>query len=270
MSLLCVAVQNAQTMLGRYQGGDLCAYWRISTDDRRTSDDWGLLISSLLSLDATMPAVDGVCLCSTVPVALRELRETMATYLPDARTVVVGPGVKSGLPVLTDNPREVGTDRIANAVAALHLFGAPCVVVDFGIATTFDVVNGAGQYIGGAIAPGVQLSVQALGSRGAQLRQVELVAPRSVIAKNTVEALQSGAVFGFAGQVDGIVARIVDELRSSESAGQAAIGTASTTGLEVIATGELAGVVVDHCASITTRAPWLTLDGLRLIFERNT
>jgi type III pantothenate kinase len=160
--------------------------------------------------------------------------------------------------MLTDNPREVGTDRVANAIAALDTFGAPCVVVDAGTATTFDVVNAQGQYVGGAIAPGLQISLQALQEHGAQLRQVELSAPRSVIAKNTVEAIQSGAVYGFAGQVDAIVTRIVSELgRSAEE-------------VEVIGTGELSGFVSDHCSTVGRCEPWLTLEGLRIIFDRNS
>ncbi len=258
MSLLCICVQNSQTMVGSYADDALSAHWRVSTDDRWTADDWGLLISSLLTGGRGLSAVDGLCICSAVPAALHELRATAASYLPDAHTVIVGAGVKSGLPVLTDNPREVGTDRIAHAVAALDGFGAPCVVVDFGAATTFDVVNGASQYVGGAIAPGVQLSADALSTRGAQLRQVELTSPRSVIAKNTVEALQAGVVFGFAGLVDGIVGRIIDELGCER------------TEVEVIATGELMDMVFDHCGTLTRREPWLAIEGLRLIFDRNS
>lgn len=256
MSLLCIAVQNSQTTVGHYDETEPAAHWRVATDDRRTADDWGLLLSSLLSRHSATSSVDGVCICSAVPAALHALRSTTEQYLPDARTVIVGPGVRSGLPVLTDNPREVGTDRIANAIGALEKFGAPCIVVDAGTATTFDVVNAQGQYVGGAIAPGMQISLEALEMRGAQLRQVELVAPRSVIAKNTVEALQSGAVFGFAGQVDAIVSRIVAELDSDGD-------------VEVVGTGELSGVLVDHCSTVTQREPWLTVDGLRLIFDRN-
>ena len=258
MSLLCMAVQNSQTMVGVYEADELVGHWRVATDDRRTADDWGLLISSLLAHGPRSGSVDGVCICSAVPAALHALRTTTADYLPQAQTVVVGPGVRSGLPMLTDNPREVGTDRVANAIAALDAFGAPCVVVDAGTATTFDVVNAQGQYVGGAIAPGLQISLQALQEHGAQLRQVELSAPRAVIAKNTVEAIQSGAVFGFAGQVDAIVTRIVSELgRSAEE-------------VEVIGTGELSGFVSDHCSTVGRCEPWLTLEGLRIIFDRNT
>jgi type III pantothenate kinase len=170
--------------------------------------------------------------------------------------VVVEPGVRTGVPVLTDNPREVGADRIVNALAAANLYGGPAIVVDFGTATTFDVVSARGEYVGGAIAPGIDISLEALGRRGAQLRKVELLRPRSVIAKNTVEALQSGLVFGFASQVDGLVARMVAELGSDEP-------------VEVVATGGLAPIVVDECASFTDHQPWLTLLGLELVFHRN-
>jgi type III pantothenate kinase len=172
--------------------------------------------------------------------------------------VVLGPGVKTGLPVLVDNPREVGTDRIANSVAALELVGAPCVVVDLGTATTFDVVSAAGAYVGGVIAPGLEISVEALGQHGAQLRQVELVRPRGVVAKNTVEALQSGALYGCAGQVDGIVGRIAAELRVESSS------------LPVLATGVLAPIVIGECVTVTRHVPDLTLQGLRIVFDRNS
>jgi type III pantothenate kinase len=257
MSVLCIAVQNSQTMIGHYEDAELVAHWRVATDGRRTADDWGLLISSLLGRRPVTSPVDGVCICSAVPAATHALRSTTAQYLPDAHTVIVGPGIRSGLPVLTDNPREVGTDRIANAIGALEKYGAPCVVVDAGTATTFDVVNDLGQYVGGAIAPGMQVSLEALEQRGAQLRQVEPVAPRSVIAKNTVEALQSGAVFGFAGQVDAIVTRIVAELGCGDGE------------VEVVGTGEMSGILADHSSTVTHREPWLTVEGLRLIFERN-
>src|SRR4029078_11352845 len=168
--------------------------------------------------------------------------------------VIVEPGVRTGVPVLMDNPREVGTDRIINALAASHLFGGPAIVVDFGTATTFDVVSARGEYVGGAIAPGIDISLESLGRRGAQLRKVELLRPRSVIAKNTVEALQSGMLFGVAAQVEGIVSRMFAEL-----------GAASDE-VKVIATGYLAPLVLDECHSFTHHAPWLTLRGLELVF----
>jgi type III pantothenate kinase len=183
----------------------------------------------------------------------------LAAHFPDIPHVVVQPGVRTGIPVLTDNPREVGTDRIVNALAAVTTYGGPAIVVDFGgTATTFDVVNRAGQYVGGAIAPGIEISLEALARRGAQLRMVEMVRPRGVIAKNTVEALQSGMVFGVASQVEGIVARMIVEL--SEPPDE----------VEVIATGYLAELVVDECRCFTTRDNRLTLRGLELVFSRNS
>ena len=179
-------------------------------------------------------------------------------YFGDVPVVIVEPGVRTGVPVLMDNPREVGADRVVNALAAATLYDGPAIVVDFGTATTFDVVSPRGEYLGGAISPGIDISLEALGRRGAQLRKVELLRPRTVIAKNTVEALQSGMVFGFASQVDGIVARMIEELGVPAEA------------VHVIATGGLAPVVVDECRSITDHQPWLTLRGLELVFARNS
>jgi type III pantothenate kinase len=257
MTLLCLAVQNSHTSVGLYDGAELVGHWRLESDPRRTADEWGLAISGLVGQVPAHGAVDGIAVCSAVPAVLRELRLMLAASFHDAHTVIVGPGVRSGLPVLTDSPREVGTDRIAHAIGAIERFGAPCIVVDFGTATTFEVVNEQGQYVGGAIAPGVQVSLEALGAQGAQLRQVELAAPRAAIAKNTVEALQSGAVFGFAGQVDALVARMCEEL--GLAAGQ----------LDVVATGTAAEVIAEHCSTVTQHEPWLVLEGLRVIFARN-
>jgi type III pantothenate kinase len=169
----------------------------------------------------------------------------------------VEPGVKTGVPVRMDNPKEVGSDRIVNALAAIHLYGGPAIVVDFGTATTFDAISAKGEYVGGAIAPGIEISVDALSSRGAQLHKIELVRPRNVIAKNTVEALQSGIIFGFAGQVDGVVERMSEELADKAE------------DVTVVATGGLAPFVLDEARSIDVYEPWLTLIGLRLIYERN-
>jgi type III pantothenate kinase len=160
--------------------------------------------------------------------------------------------------VLTDNPKEVGTDRIVNTLAAKHLYGGPCIVVDFGTATSFDAINERGDFVGGAIAPGIEISVEALGVRGAMLRKIEVARPRSVIGKNTVEAMQSGVLFGFAGQVDGIVNRMAAELAENPD------------DVQVIATGGLAPLVLGEATSIDVHEPWLTLIGLRLVYERNT
>jgi type III pantothenate kinase len=266
--LICIDVGNTHTALGLLDGLEVRQHWRVSTDERRTADEWAVLLSGLLSgLRTGLPTMmaagtpvgvpaDGIALCSTVPMVLHEMRQMLAQYFANVPQVVIEPGVRTGVPVLMDNPREVGTDRIINALAASHLYPGPGIVVDFGTATTFDVVSGKGEYVGGAIAPGIEISLEALGQRGAQLRKVELLRPRAVIAKNTVEALQSGVVYGFAGQVDGIVARMVSELAVSRG------------DVTVIGTGGLAAVVLAECTSIDVYEPLLTLMGLRLAFDR--
>ena len=257
MALLAADIGNSHTVLGLLEDGDVVADWRVATDERRTSDDWSVVLKGLLGDD--LARVDGIAVCATVPAVLHEWREMLAGHFPDVPRVVVEPGVRTGVPVLMDNPREVGSDRIINALAAATDFGGPAIVVDFGgTATTFDVVSERGQYVGGAIAPGIEISLEALGRRGAQLRKVELVRPRAVIAKNTVEALQSGMVFGVASQVEGIVARMIAELG------------APAEDVRVIATGHLAPLVLDECRCFTDHAPWLTLRGLEMVFTRNS
>lgn len=256
MPLLAADIGNSHTQLGLVEDGEVSAHWRVGTEERRTADEWSVLIRGLLGRDRD--AVDGVSVCSTVPAVLHEWRDMLARHFADLPCLVVEPGVRTGVPILMDNPREVGSDRIINALAAATLHGGPAIVVDFGgTATTFDVVSAQGQYVGGAIAPGIEISLEALGRRGAQLRKVELARPRTVIAKNTVEALQSGMVFGVAAQVEGIVARMTDEL-----------GVHSTD-VQVIATGHLAPLVIEECAAFTAHSPWLTLQGLELVFRRN-
>jgi type III pantothenate kinase len=251
--LLCADIGNSHTTVGLVSDGEVVAHWRVATEERRTADEWAVLIRNLVADAESHPS--GVAVCSTVPSVLHEWREMLAGYYGEIPHVVVEPGVRTGVPVLMDNPREVGSDRIVNALAAARLYDGPSIVVDFGTATTFDVVSAQGEYVGGAIAPGVEISLEALGRRGAQLRKVELLPPRSVIAKNTVEALQSGVLYGFASQVDGIVTRMVAEL--------------GTESVNVIATGGLAPLVVDECATVTEHMPWLTLLGLELVFHRN-
>lgn len=256
MSLLAADIGNSHTFVGLLDGDEVTAHWRVATDERRTADEWSVLLRGLLAdRDAD---VDGISVCATVPAVLHEWREMLERHFPDVAAIVVEPGVRTGIPVLMDNPREVGSDRIVNSLAAATLYGGPAVVVDFGTATTFDVVNGLGQYVGGAISPGIEISLEALGRRGAQLRKVELVRPRSVIAKNTVEALQSGMVFGVAAQVEGLVARMIVELGEPAE------------NVTVISTGHLAPLLVDDCGCFTVHSPWLTLQGLRLVFERNS
>ena len=260
MALLAVDIGNSHTILGIVGDGEVSADWRIATDERRTSDDWAVLLRGLLADHLQVPGrIEGIAVCATVPAVLQEWRDMLVRHFPQLPHVVVEPGVRSGVPILSDNPREVGTDRICNAVAASTRYGGPCIVVDFGgTATTFDVVNSRGAHVGGAIAPGIEISLEALGRRGAQLREVELVRPRSVIAKNTVEALQSGLLFGVAAQVEGMVARITEALEDA------------TSEVRVIATGYLAPLVLDECRCFTEHDPWLTLQGLEMIYRRNS
>ncbi len=256
MPLLAVDIGNAHTVLGVIDDGVVSHEWRVSTDLHRTADEWAVLMRGLLG--RRLDDIDGIVLCSTVPSVTQASREMLVRHFPEVAHLVVEPGVRTGIPVLMDNPREVGTDRIVNSLAAATVYGGPAIVVDFGgTATTFDVVNAEGQYVGGSISPGIEIALEALGRRGAQLRQVELVRPRSVIAKNTVEALQSGMVFGVAAQVEGLVARMIEELGSDPD------------DVSVIATGYLAPLVIDECDCFTDVDPWLTLKGLELVFLRN-
>jgi type III pantothenate kinase len=256
--LLAIDVGNTHTVLGLLDGEKVVDHWRLSTEARRTADETVVLVRGLLAQRSSVEPIDGVAVCSTVPSVLHELKEMAARYFSAVPVVVVEPGIRTGVPVLVDNPREVGSDRVVNTLAAFHLYKRPAIVVDFGTATTFDVVSPRGEYLGGAIAPGIGISVDALAARGAQLLKVELLRPRSVVGKNTVECLQSGILYGFAGQVDGIVERMAVEL------------DLPLEELAVIATGGLAGVVVDESRTITHHEPWLTLIGLRVIYDRNT
>ena len=252
--LLTIDVGNTNTVLGLFDGEDLIKSWRVKTDLRSTSDEMSLQFNALVS----GYSITGLSICSTVPATLRELRTMIATYFSDIATTIVEPGTKTGVPLLVDNPKEIGADRIVNTLAAHTLFGGPAIVVDFGTSTNLDVVSPKGEFLGGALAPGIEISVDALASRAAQLRKVELIRPKNAIGKNTVEALQSGTIFGFAGQVDGLVEKISAEL--AESYDQAPI---------VIATGGLAPLVIDVSATIDKYEPDLTLIGLRLIHEKN-
>ncbi|MBO0844948.1 MAG: type III pantothenate kinase [Nocardioides sp.] len=255
-TLLAADIGNAHTVLGLIREGEVFADWRVATVESRTADEWSVLIRGLLGNREA--EVGGIAVCATVPSVLQQWRTMLAGQFGALPSVVVEPGVRTGVPVLTDNPREVGTDRIVNALAVATRYGGPAVVVDFGgTATTFDVVNSDGQYIGGSITPGIEISLEALERRGAQLRMVELRRPRSVIARNTVEALQSGMVFGVASQVDGIVSRMIEEL------------DVPLTDVSVVATGYLAGLVYDECRCFTAHDPWLTLRGLELVYARN-
>lgn len=248
--LLAVDVGNTQTVLGLYEGDRIADHWRLATERTRTGDELGVLLGGLLDLDT----VDGICLASTVPILVREW-ERVATRWVEAPLLSVGPGVKTGIQIRYDDPREVGPDRIVNSVAAKERYGAPCIVVDFGTSTNFDVVSPEGEYVGGVLAPGIEISMDALFARAARLVKVDFTAPASVIGKTTVAGLQSGLVYGFAGQVDGIVQRIRAELDAPDA--------------PAVATGGLAELIAPHTATIVSVDPFLTLDGLRLVWELN-
>jgi type III pantothenate kinase len=259
--LLAIDIGNTNMVLGVFDGDRIVEHWRIATVPDRTADELAVVLHGLLDRSTVFAEkdIDGISLCSTVPSVLHEMREMCKRYYPDLRTVIVEPGVKTGVPVRMDNPKEVGSDRIMNSLAAVHLYGGPAVVVDFGTSTNFDAVSANGEFVGGALAPGIEISVDALSRRAAQLLKVELTRPPHVIGKNTVEALQSGIIYGFAGQVEGIVRRMAREL-----------SPADPDAVTIIATGGLAPLVMDEVAIINAHEPWLTLIGLRLVYEKNT
>jgi type III pantothenate kinase len=252
--LLAVDTGNTETLIGVFRGSELAWHWRMATRPERTADELALLFQGFLEHEGLSFSrqITGVALASVVPTQTESLRDMVRRYFHFA-PVVVEPGTKTGIPILYDNPREVGADRIANAVAALERFGAPCVVVDFGTATNFDVVSAHGEYLGGVLAPGLRISADALFARTARLPRVELLPPRTVVAKTTVESLQSGLIYGTAEMIDGLIERIWKEVGQGE----------------VVATGGLAAVIVPESRTITQHEPWLTLEGLRLIYERN-
>lgn len=261
--LIVLDVGNTQTVIGIYptdefgntNGSELSDHWRIATSSERTPDELAMMMRQFLDTRGekfNAETVKGVAICSGVPRATAHLRRMCERYLALA-PVVLEPGVKTGMPVLYDNPKEVGADRIANAVGAVDRYGSPSIVVDFGTATTFDAISKRGEYLGGAIFPGMEISLEALFSRAAALRRVELVEPRSVIGKSTSESLQSGALYGYAAMVDGMCDRMEVEMGPCT----------------VISTGGLGALIAQYSRKITKNDPWVTLHGLRLIYEKN-
>lgn len=262
--LLVVDAGNTQTVLGLYDHGDapgpdrqaadgLVEHWRLATEADRTSDELAVLLQGLLEFGGySLDDIEGMAVSSGVPRVTSSLRDLAVRHF-GFPAVVIEPGVRTGIAILIENPKELGADRIANAAAAHDLYGGPTIVVDFGTATTCDAVSADGEYLGGAIAPGVEISMDALVGRAAALRAVELREPRSVLGRSTVESIQSGATYGFAAQVDGLCERIIDELGPCT----------------VVSTGGLGGVISPLSRLIEHEEPWLTLHGLRLVFEKN-
>jgi len=262
--LLALDVGNTNTVLALYDllaegPGELVANWRVTTQRTQTADEFGVLILNLLALYKIDPAaVTGVIISSVVPPLDSTLRRVAERYFK-IKPLFVEPGIKTGMPLLIDNPAELGADRVANGVAAFERYGGPCVVVDFGTATTFDVVSAKGEFLGGVIAPGLGISADALFSRAAKLARVNIRRPERVIGTNTITNLQSGIFFGYIGLVDGILGRIVEELQAQGSA----------PAPKVVATGGLASLIADDSKYITRVDHLLTLDGLRIIYQRN-
>jgi type III pantothenate kinase len=278
--LLALDVGNTQTVVGVFDelsfnvdgprtDGEipgLLHHWRVATLRDRTPDELALVVRGLTALaelempmfgrsartDSSSPVIDGLAISSSVPTQTAALREMAARYF-DAPCVIVEPGIKTGMPILYDNPREVGADRISNAVAALDLYDPPAIVVDLGTATTFDAISAAGEYLGGAIVPGIEISMDALFDRAEALRRVELREPKHVVGRTTVEAMQSGAIYGYAALVDGLCRRV-----------EAEIGIST-----IVATGGLSALISPHAEVVDHVEPWLTLHGLRLIYLRN-
>ena len=252
--LLTIDVGNTEIVVGMFDGDHLVGHWRFTTWER-TADEMRWEVIGVLALDGFTPEdIKGVAISSVVPAVTTTLRTAAPALTHGGDVVVVEPGTKTGMPILIDNPREVGADRIVNAVAARERYGMPAIVVDFGTSTNFDVVSTEGAYIGGVIAPGLEIATNALVGGTAALRRVEFTPPRSPIGKGTVEAIQSGALYGHAGLVDGLVERISDELDGDPV---------------ILATGGLSSTIVPHCRRVETIDEFLTLEGLRLIYDMN-
>ncbi len=252
--LLVFDVGNTNTVLGIFKNSELIVDWRLSTARNRTADEYGMLLRDLFaSQELAFAQIDAVVISSVVPPLNFSLEQMCKKYF-DLQPVLVGPGIKTGMPIKYENPREVGADRIVNAVAGYETYGGPLIIVDFGTATTFCAISARGEYLGGAIAPGMGISTEALFSRAAKLPRVEISKPPSVIGKTTVNSMQSGIFYGFVGQVDEIVRRMKTEMKSEPT---------------VIATGGLADLIFTASNTINKVDQMLTLTGLRIVYERN-
>lgn len=252
--VLVFDVGNTNTVIGVFNGEELVTQWRIRTDSLKTADEYGMMVRSLFeSRELDMSLVKAVVISSVVPSLMLEMEWMTGKYF-HCKPLVIEPGIKTGLSIKYENPREVGADRVVNAVAAYHKYGGPLIIIDFGTATTFCVLNAQGEYLGGAIAPGIKISTEALVNRASKLPRVELVKPRSIIGRNTINSMQSGIIYGFVGQVEGIVNRMKKEIGDDP---------------RVVATGGLAPIIASETDVIDIIDEFLTLDGLRMIYEMN-
>ncbi|NRG47181.1 type III pantothenate kinase [Bacillus sp. CRN 9] len=247
-------IGNTNMVLGVYEGDELKYHWRIETNRHKTEDEYGMIIKSLFEHEKlSFSDIDGIIISSVVPPIMFTLERMCEKYF-HIKPLVVGPGIKTGLNIKYDNPKEVGADRIVNAIAGIHVYGSPLIIVDFGTATTYCYINEHKQYMGGAIAPGIGVSTEALYSRAAKLPRIEIARPEGIVGKNTVAAMQSGILFGYVGQVEGIVRRMKEESKKTPT---------------VIATGGLANLISKESNIIDVVDPFLTLKGLQLIYKRN-
>ncbi|QNO14847.1 type III pantothenate kinase [Alkalicella caledoniensis] len=252
--LLALDVGNTNIVVGVFDGESLIYNWRIATLRNRTSDEYGIVIKNLFVHNNLGDLkIEGIIISSVVPPVMPALSKMAKQYF-DIEPIIIGPGIRTQLSIKTENPREVGADRIVNAVATLHKYGAPAIVVDYGTATTFCVINRKGEYLGGCITPGIGISTEALFERAAKLPRIELIKPASIVGKNTISSMQSGIIYGYLGQLEGLIKKISEETQES---------------YKVVVTGGLAPLIAAESTLVDHVDPYLTLDGLRILYQKN-